>query len=49
MRRLPSSHTGGLSHILLQIGLSLVDINGEYRGGVIEKEVENEGGDASIC
>ena len=47
-RRLPLLHTSGPSHVLLQIGLSLVDINGEYRGGVIEEEVENEGGGASV-
>ena len=45
---LPLSHAGGPSHILLQIGLSLVDIDGEYRGGVIEEEIENEGRDVSI-
>ena len=39
---------GGPSHVLLQIGPSLVDIAGEYRGGVIEEEIENEGGGASI-
>ena len=46
--RLPPHHTGGPSHVLLQIGPSLVDIDGAYRGGVIEEEIENEGGDASI-
>ena len=45
--RLPPLYTRGPSHILLQIGLSLVDIDGEYRSGVIE-EVENEGGDVSV-
>ena len=39
---------GGPSHILLQISPSLVDIDGVYRGGVIEEEIENEGRDASI-
>ena len=39
---------GGPSHILLQIGPSLVDVKGEYRGGVIEEEIENEGGGASV-
>ena len=41
----------GLSHVLLQVGLYYEDINGEYWGGsgeVIERENENEGGDASI-
>ena len=47
-RRLPPLHTSGPSHILLQIGPSLIDIEGEYRGGVIEEEIENEGGDVSI-
>ena len=45
---LPPSHTSGPSHVLLQIGLSLVDVEGEYRGGVIEEELENEGGGASV-
>ena len=48
MCHLPLGHTGGPSHILLQIGPSLVNIDGEYRGGVIEEEIENEGGDVSI-
>ena len=38
----------GPSHVLLQIGLSYVDLEGEYSGGVIEEEIENEGGDASV-
>ena len=45
---LPLLHTTGPSHVLLQVGLSYEDINGEYRGGVIEEEQENEGGDASV-
>ena len=41
-----SSHPGG---ILLQVGLSLVDIDREYRGGgFVEEMEENEGGGASI-
>ena len=47
-RRLPPLHTSGPSHVFLQIGLSLVDIDGEYWGGVVEEEIENEGGDASV-
>ena len=40
------SHPGG---ILLQVGLSLIDVDGEYRGGgVVEEVEENEGEDASI-
>ena len=40
------SHLGG---VLLQIGLSLINIEGEYRGGgVVEEVEENEGGGASI-
>ena len=40
------SRPGG---ILLQVGPSLIDIDGEYRGGGYVEEVEgNEGGDASI-
>ena len=45
---LPLNHTGGPSHVLLQIGLSYTDIEGEYRGGMIEEEIENEGGGVSI-
>ena len=48
LRHLPALHTSGPSHVLLQISPSLVDIDSEYRGGVIEEELENEGGDASI-
>ena len=37
------------SCILLQVGPSLIDMDGEYRGGGVVEEVEgNEGGDASI-
>ena len=36
------------SHVLLQVSLYYEDLDGEYRGGVIEEEIENEGGDASI-
>ena len=46
---LPDNHTSRPSGILLQVGLSLIDIDGEYRGGgVVEEVEENEGGDASI-
>ena len=39
-------HLGG---VLLQIGPSLINVDGEYRGGgVIETVEENEGGGASI-
>ena len=48
LRCLPPLHTGGPSHVLLQIGPSLVDIDGEYRGGVMEEIMENEGGDVSV-
>ena len=35
--------------VLLQVGLLLVDIDGEYRGGRFVEDVEeNEGGDASV-
>ena len=47
-RSLPRLHTSGPSHVLLQIGLSFVDLDGAYRGGVVEEEVENEGGGASV-
>ena len=45
---LPLLHTSGLSHVLLQVGPYYEDIDGKYRGGVVEEEQENEGGDASI-
>ena len=48
-RDLPDDHTSWLGGILLQVGPSLVDIDGEYRGGgVVEEVEENEGRDASI-
>ena len=48
-RELPEDHTSRPGGILLQVGLSLVDIDGEYRGGgVVEEVEENEGGGASI-
>ena len=46
---LPDSHTSRPGGILLQVGPSLIDIDGEYRGGgVVEEIEENEGGDASM-
>ena len=48
-RDLPLNHTSRLGGVLLQVGPSLIDIDGEYRGGGVMEEVEeNEGGDASI-
>ena len=48
-RDLPDNHTSRLGGILLQVGPSLIDIDGEYRGGgVVEDVEENEGGDASV-
>ena len=48
-RDLPDDHTARPGGILLQVGLSLFDIDGEYRGGgVVEEVEENEGEDASI-
>ena len=48
-RDLPLDHTSRPGGILLQVGPSYVDIDGEYRGGGEIAEVEeNEGGDASI-
>ena len=39
-------HPGG---ILLQVGPSLIDIDGEFRGGGVVEEIEgNKGGDASV-
>ena len=48
MCNLPSLHTLGLSHVLLQVRPYYEDLDGEYRGRVIEEEIENEGGDVSI-
>ena len=48
-RDLLDDHTSRLGGVLLQIGPSLIDIDGEYRGGgVVEEVEENEGGDASV-
>ena len=48
-RDLPLDHTSHPGGILLQVGPSLVDIDGEYRGGGFVEEVEgNEGGDVSV-
>ena len=48
-RDLPLDHTSRLGGILLQVGLSLIDIDGEYRGsGLVEEIEENKGGDVSI-
>ena len=48
-RALPDDHTSRPGGILLQVGPSLIDIDGEYRGGgVVEEVEENEGGDASV-
>ena len=46
---LPLDHTAHPGGILLQVGPLLVDIDGEYRGGGVMEEVEeDEGGGASI-
>ena len=46
---LPLFHMSGPSHVLLQIGPPLFDLDGEYCSGGVEKEMEgNEGGDVSI-
>ena len=48
-RDLPLEHTSRPGGILLQVGPSLINIDGEYRGGgVVEEVEENEGGDASV-
>ena len=48
-RALPDDHTSRPGGILLQVGPSLIDIDGEYRGGgVLEGVEENEGEDASV-
>ena len=48
-RDLPDDHTSRPGGILLQVGPSLTDIDGEYRGGGFVEEIEeNEGEDASV-
>ena len=48
-RDLPDDHSAHPGGILLQVGPSLFDIEGEYRGGgVVEDVEENEGGGASV-
>ena len=48
-RDLPDDHTSRPGGILLQVGPSLIDIDGEFRGGgVVEEVEENEGGGASV-
>ena len=48
-RDLPLDHTSWPGGILLQVGPSLIDIDGEYRGGgVVEEVEENESEGASI-
>ena len=48
-RDLPDDHTSRAGGILLQVGLSLINIDREYRGGGVMEEMEgNEGGGASI-
>ena len=48
-RDLPDDHTSRPGGILLQVGPTLIDMDGEYRGGgVVEDVEENEGGGASV-
>ena len=48
-RDLPDDHTSRPGGILLQVGPLLIDIDGEYRGGGVMEEVEeNEGENASV-
>ena len=48
-RDLPVDHTSRPGGVLLQVGPSLIDVDGEFRGGgFMEDEEENEGGDASV-
>ena len=48
-RDLPDNHTLQLGGVLLQVGPSLINIDGEFRGGgVIEEVEEDEGGNASL-
>ena len=49
LQDLPLDHMARPSGILLQVGLLLINIDGEFRGGgVVEEVEENEGGGASI-
>ena len=46
---LPDDHTSCPGGVLLQVGLSLIDVDREFRGGGYVEEIEeNEGGEASI-
>ena len=45
---LPLHSSSWASHVLLQVSPYYEDLDSEYRGGVIEEEIENEGGDASL-
>ena len=48
-RDLPLNHTSCPGGILLQVGPSYINIEGEYRGGgIVEETEENEGGGASV-
>ena len=47
-QELPDDHTSRPGGILLQVGPSLFDLDGEYRGGGVVEEVEENGGDASV-
>ena len=48
-RDLPDDHSSRPGGILLQVGPSLFDVDGEYRGGgVVEEMEENESGGVSI-
>ena len=46
---LPPDHMSRPGGVLLQVGPSLIDIDGEYRGGgVVEEVEENEGENVSV-
>ena len=47
-RDLPLDHTSRPGGILLQVGPSLIDIDGEYRGGGVVEEVEEKIGRAHV-
>ena len=47
-RELPDDHTSRPGGILLQVGPSLIDIDGEYRGGGSEEVEGNDHEDASV-
>ena len=48
LRSLPHLHMSGPSHVLLQVGPSYTDIDGEFWGGEVVEEEGNEGRGVSM-